>query len=641
MIGFIKKKIASAIDSRRYEWVWEKISDTYFGYYFRRVILKILGINEDAAIRDLVAKDSHVLKMTHPEYHKDRFNVLLVQVPLPANRKNKRILPLGLASLAAYLREKMPDINIGILDAQCQNMEMEEIIDKISEIPWDVVGITYWSVQSNFVSRLSKFLKNQRNETVIIHGGVHTTVKPEEALLSADYAVLNEGEETFFELIRALKEKGSVEGIKGIAYLRDGKFVFNGPRPLIEDMNRLPMPAYDLLPVEKYKMPLHVVGGERLPVMGSRGCPYKCSFCTSPSLWQGKVRWRSPKKVVDEIEWIIKKYAVSKFHFWDDNFTLNPNFVKELCKEILERKLKIQWVALDRAEHINKNKALLPLMREAGCIGIEIGLESANPDTFAHILKQQSIDDSREAIKNLKSAGIFPLYTYMVFNPGESIVGYYMQKEFLDMAQEGYKWHRFFHPFSYPVYVGQFATPYPGTEFWNNLDKESMILVDGPEDRFHHQINSVPYSLLKDIPIKNIPKLDEELYYIFLNAVKLNFWLMFPGNDERSILGQKLFKVWKFVFPFFEKCDGKKTLLSIGKELASELNMLFNDSMRLTVFASYIFAQVGAVRSSIYHRDYCIERKDIDVPISVKRDLISLLKPFGISKGNFVQKANG
>jgi len=637
MKNILKNKIAKLVDSRKYDWIWDKISNTYFGYYVRKILMSIMGINEDFAIRDIVAEgDEIILKMTHPDDYKSRFNLLLVQLPLPSNRRHKRILPMGLAYMAAFLREKLPDVNIGILDAQCQNMSFTQVLEKIKEIDWNVVGISYWSVQAKFASNLSRKIKESNKNTTIIHGGVHTTVLPDEALQTADFAVLSEGEETLTELISSLKEKKGFKEIKGIAYREGKKTIVNEIRPLIPNLDDIPLPAFDLLPVEKYKMPLHVVGGDRLPLMGSRGCPYACSFCTSPILWQKKVRWRSAKRVVDEIQLLEKKYNVRKFHFWDDNFTLNPRFVKELCSEIESRDLNVEWIALDRAEHINRNKDLLRIMKKAGCIGIELGLESANPDTFAHISKEQGIEDSRNAIVNLKANNIYPLYTCMVFNPGESIAGYYMQKEFLDKAQEDYPWHSFFHPFPYPVYIGQFATPYQRTEFFENIEKESLILLEDVEDRYHHQINSIPYSLLNDIPIRIVEELDEELYMLFLNAVKIGFWTYFPGNDSKKALGEKLDEVYKFILPFFNYCDGKMSVHQIGLKLADDLNLTFFKAMRMTAYATYIYAQVGAIRSALHYTDYEINRKHIQIPLAIRKDILSILKQKKILKNSFV-----
>lgn len=635
MIKFIKSKIAYLVDSRKYDWAWEAVNDTYFGYYLRKVLLKIMGVHEDAAIRDVVSKSrDFVLKMTRPDDVENAFNVLIIQIPLPFNRKNKRILPLGIASLAAYLRKNQPEINVGILDAQCQNMTRQDILEKISEQRWDIIGISYWSVQSEFSRKLTEDIKSRWTNTVVVHGGVHSTVVPEDSLRSADYVIMHEGEITFNELVEKIKRKENTDNIKGIAYKKGNGIKINPQRSLIEDLDTLPRAAYDLLPVERYKMPLHVTGGDRLPIMGSRGCPYNCSFCTSPNLWQGRVRFRSAVKLVDEIQWLMQEYGVTNFHFWDDNFTLNPRFVEGFCNEIKGRSLKVKWIALDRAEHINKNARLLPGMKESGCVGIEIGLESANPDTFAHISKDQKMEDSQIAINNLRKNGIYPLYTCMAFNPGESIVGYYMQKEFLDKAQEGYRWHRFFHPFPYPVYIGQFATPYPKTAFWDNLNDQSMILVETPEDRFHHQINSIPFSLLEDRPVRTVDKLDEDLYMIFLNAAKLNLWAMFPGNDKPSDLGKKLYETLRFVRAFFKECDGKKTVKEVGKLLKEKTGMDYFKSMRLTAFATYIYSQVGAIRSAVKYKDYDIRLKRVKVPLATKLDIISLMRPFSVKRSD-------
>jgi len=379
-------------------------------------------------------------------------------------------------------------------------------------------------------------------------------------------------------------------------------------------------------------MPLHVIGGERMPIIGSRGCPYECSFCASPLLWKRRVRFRSAENIVEEMKYVIKEYGIKLFHFWDDNFTINRKYVMDVCNAIIEENLCIQWVCLDRAEHITKNADLLPLMRKAGCIGVEIGLESANPDTFIHIHKNQAIEASKDAIKDLNAADIKPLYTCMVFNPGESIVGYYLQKEFLDLAQEGHEWFEHFHPFPYPLYIGQFATAYPGTRFHEEIKDLALPLLEDWEDRYHHQINSIPHSLLDDVPVRNIDKLSEYHYFIFLDAVRTGFWTTFPGNSSREELANKLYDVWRFLYPFFKQCDGRFTVRQIAILLADYLNFSLTKSLRMTAYAVYIFAQLGLIRSALYHTDLKIKEKTVKIPSARIREILSLLSLVNISR---------
>src|SRR3989338_6475585 len=164
-----------------------------------------------------------------------------------------------------------------------------------------------------------------------------------------------------------------------------------------------------------------------MPVIGSRGCPYNCSYCVSPLIWLREVRWRSPENVIEELKEIIKKFQIPQFHFWDDNFLLNREYVIGLCEGILKENLKIKWIGLTRASHVQKNKDLIDLLAKAGCIGLEVGIESANPETFLQIHKEENLAVIEEIAKLQKDNGMYPLFTYMAFNPGETINGYYLQ----------------------------------------------------------------------------------------------------------------------------------------------------------------------------------------------------------------------
>ncbi len=580
--------------------------------------------------------DPIVLKMQYPE-DTERFSVLLVQVPLPANERHKRIIPLGISYIASYLREKMPDVNVGILDAQGQSLNYWETVTKIVERKWDVVGISYWAVQAHFARNVSLAVKSRYPDTVVVHGGIHPTVAPHEALESADYVVLHEGEETFYELIKALRN-GTTDPstVRGTAYKKDGETIRTEPRGFISDLDSLPFPAWDLLPIERYKMPLHVVGGERLPIVGSRGCPYECSFCASPFMWKRRVRWRSPENVLAEMKEIIKRYGVCYFHFWDDNLTLKPDFIRRLCELIIEEQLDIKWIGLDRAEHLNRHPELLKLMKKAGCVGIEIGIESANPDTLLHIRKHQEVNENHIALINQREAGLYPLYTCMAFNPGESITGYYIQREFLDEAQEGYDWYEYFHPFPFPLYMGQFCTPYPGTRLYEEAPELGLVLIDEPEERYHHKINFVPNSLLEDVPARTINQLDAGHYYLYLLATWTAFYTEFNMRNTRDELAHRLYDSWRFLNAYFGRCEGRFTVRQLAVQLAEHLNFNFNKSVRLTAFTTYMLGQLGIVRSALYHTDLKIEPRCYEIPGDRKWQITDLLNDMGVTPKKMV-----
>jgi radical SAM superfamily enzyme YgiQ (UPF0313 family) len=587
--------------------------------------------------RKMEDKSPSLIKLQYNENMDKYFNILLIQLPFPANRRHKRIIPMGLAYLASSLIKKVEGVNVGVLDAQVYSLGYDEIMAEIISKKWELIGITYWTVQSQFAFNISKAIRTYNNNIIIVHGGVHPTLSPEEALEYADYCVLHEGEETFPELVDCIMNDKSIENVKGIAYKRNDKVVYTPPRPFIENIDDIPFPAWHLLPIEKYNMPLHITGGQRLPIIDSRGCPYNCSFCCSPLLWKRKVRWRSGKNIVSEMKEIIDKYGINQFHSWNDNFTLNKEFVEDLCNEIIREGLDIKWVCLDRAEHVNRHSYLLKLMKKAGCVGMEIGVESVNPDTFLYIHKDQAVGETKKAVQNLKEAGLYPLYTCMVFNPGETITGYYVQNQYLNTIQEGFEWFEYFHPFPFPLYIGQFSTPYPGTKFFEEADKQGLVLIEDNVDRYHHQINFIPNSLLDDVSVRVVEHLAEEDVLLFLRAVYTGFWADFPGKSMKRELSNRLYEVYRFIHPFFKKCNGELTVRQIAIQLSDYLNIRFTRSVRLTAYAVYIFAQMGLIRSALYHTEVEIEPKHVTMPAHMSHEILKLLELRGITKDMITQ----
>ncbi|HEY9072338.1 MAG TPA: radical SAM protein [Candidatus Ozemobacteraceae bacterium] len=555
--------------------------------------------------------------------------VLLVQIPLPANLRHKRIIPMNLAYLAGTLCDRFPGIEVGILDAQVHDLGLDGMLRAVSETKWDWVCVGSWTIQYELARTFLGAVKQARPETLTMLGGVHATILPDEAGSAADWLVIGEAEWTLHDMVKATLEGRAMDGIPGTARLVEGTLQKAPPRPLMGDLDELPFPAYELLPLPLYDNPLHVVGGERLPIFGSRGCPYACSFCNSPQIWHRKVRYRRPEKVVEEMTRNITAFGIRHFHFWDDNFTLNRRFVEEFCRLVIEKGLQIKWVALDRAEHLNKNKDLLPLMRQAGCVGIEIGVESANPDTFAFINKRQGFEEVRNAVKNQKDAGLAPLYTCMAFNPGETINGYYFQKLFLDQIQSELEWYPFFHPFSFPLYLGQFATPYPGTEFGRTAPEMGMIVRNVPEDRYHHQINFIPNSLLDDMPVLTGPVTPDD-YATFLIALTRGFWSWFPAKMRKGTMGEKLRPAHQILVTILPKWEGRITLRKSIQETSDETGLGLPVVARTAALLAYIFGQQGLIRSALHQVELEIRPNRVRVPGFMLRQMRRIVRSAGL-----------
>ncbi len=591
-------------------------------------LCRLSGLPPDQGFRNLLGERCpRELRFARP-YSPADFNLVLVQPPLPANRCHKRIVPLNLAYLAAFVLDRLEGVNVAILDCQLNDLDLFEALDLLRKYRLDLVGLGCWTVQAAFAARLAAAIRRELPGTRIVLGGVHATVLPEEALASADVVVMHEGEETLVELVQCLRagDPARLGAVAGIAFRTPaGTLQTNPRRPRIGNLDALPFPALHLLDIPAYDMPLHVVGGVRLPIIASRGCPYDCSFCASPLMWDRKVRYRSAANVVAEMEQIIRSHGISYFHFWDDNFTLGRKFVNEFCALVKERKLAIKWVCLDRAEHVVRNADLLGPMRDAGCVGIEIGMESANPDTFLFINKRQGLDAVEKAGRAIRESGIAPLYTCMAMNPGETINGYHFQKKALDRMQEGLPWFQFFHPLPFPLYIGQFATPYPGTGFAAQVGKEGVLLRDHPEDGFHHQINFVPRTLLDDVPRRNSASLPASVRRVVLYAFWRGLWIPFDRENSMPTLQAKLREVNRFVLWFWDRANGRRSLEQMAMQACQELNFPESKSLRYAAFLAYLLGQLGWIRSAVHNPGEVITPVSMRLPLGCELQVRQVL----------------
>lgn len=533
--------------------------------------------------------------------------VLLIHPPFPYNSNfRKRVLPLGLAYLASYLKNAYKDIYVRILDAHALDLSFTQVLDDIFQgEKWDIIGLSYWTFQAPFAYTLSKKIKLHQPSALLVHGGVHATTCFEEATAYADLVIMHEGEKTLAEVANFLKSGSEFDEINGIVYKRDGRIIKNAERAFIENLDEIPFPAWELLPMERYDYPLHVVGKRRLPIIASRGCPFNCTYCVSPSMWKHRVRWRSPQNVVMEMEKSIREFGIDQFHFWDDNFLLDPSCIEELCREIIKKRLKIRWVALTRTEHINKNYKILNLMKAAGCVGIEIGIESPNVTTLSELKKDQTLADIEKALDHQKQAGFYPLFTLMAFNPGETIVDYYFENAFINSKLYGGKIKR--------INIGQFATPYPGTPFFKNAATTGTLLSNDWKDYFHYEISYIPDSLLDDIPQKVRNSLRSEDY--LLNIYYSIFYRpsFFPKRENFLKKLKKMWRISLWLSFYYCMCSGDKSVREIVRALKQRFNMDSNEEFKFVAFTTILLSQLGMIKS--LKRDSGIEVMPQDITL--------------------------
>ena len=354
---------------------------------------------------------------------------------------------------------------------------------------YDIVGIT--TDTRRFRSALDIAGRARAQGCIVVMGGPHPGFADEEILLSgyADYVVRGEGEKTFPSLLDAISS-GRVCDVTGISYLENGCIVRTSSPPLIEDLDSLPFPARHLVDMEVYKSKGLKYGGKRpvAVISSSRGCPYNCSFCITPQMYGKRWRARSAAFVVAEMEEVYHKYGYRAFAFCDDNFTVSPQRVKDICGLVLEKGLDIWWWCLSSPNALLKNEDMVRLMAKAGVKTVYIGIESANPETLKEFNKGITQDVPYKAVELLRRNGIEAFGSYILGGLNDTVAATFKTIRFSRMLDTA---------------VAQFTilTPYPGTQLFEQIEPllrhKKWHLYDGVHLVFRHKnIPFIPMELL-------------------------------------------------------------------------------------------------------------------------------------------------
>lgn len=317
--------------------------------------------------------------------------------------------PLGLGYLSAVLEKN--GFSVEILDGQSDVYTLDSIRAWFELKKPDIVGVTCLSYDRYLAYKICALAKNTGAYTII--GGPHVTFTDMDVLKKFPYidtVVRGEGEQTILELMNCLERGERFENIQGISYRADGQVVRNSDRELIKNLDEIPFPAWHLFPIKKYMY--H-------PVIGSRGCPNNCIYCSSPAMWRRKVRFRSAINIVDEIEFVIKNYGKKIVHFKDDTLLVNKKWAIEICDEIIKRGLDIEWKCLGRVDNIDQE--LLQKLKRAGCKKIDYGIESGNENILENIKKRIDKGQAKTALKLTRDFGLNSTAYFMLGHPSETV----------------------------------------------------------------------------------------------------------------------------------------------------------------------------------------------------------------------------
>ncbi|MCL4460038.1 MAG: B12-binding domain-containing radical SAM protein [Chloroflexi bacterium] len=331
---------------------------------------------------------------------------------------------LGLGYVAASLRQA--GFAVEILDAYVKRLSCNALGPLLKQKNPDVVGVTF-TTETRFEGfETIRTAKRSLPGATIIAGGPHVTAAAEDTLLhipELDIIVRGEAEETIVELARTLQYGMRLETIHGISYRQDGQIRHNPNRPWIKDLDSLPFPARDLFDPKDHTYIFALPDGHKViatSLVTMRGCPYRCNFCFSSSMWGHAVRMRSPENILQEIDEIVDGFGIKGMWFYDDTFTIDRARTKELCQLIVAHHPDIRWYCQTRVNNVDKE--LLATMKEAGCCYISFGVESGCQRIIDQVVdKHIRLEQVRKAAAWCKELDIAANFTFIVSHPAETI----------------------------------------------------------------------------------------------------------------------------------------------------------------------------------------------------------------------------
>lgn len=401
--------------------------------------------------------------------------VLLVWVPFKSEEiygklaKSAPLLPpLELAYMASYLLFQKQEVVL--VDAQVLGLNFKDIEEIIRREKPDLVGTTtncpIFSCIYSVYSRALEFVrlvKSIDSNIKTFLSGYHPTISPQEVLSQEclDYIIRGEGEVSLSELCKAIDDRGNLAQICGIGFKRDKELVINEERPFIKDLDILPMPAYHLLPMEKYKFasdtPVPVKG---ISIRASRGCLFKCYFCPAPGFWKGVMSTHSPKYVISNMNHIFETYQVNRFQFHDDNFGINKEWILKFCNLLLNNKYKFSWECYSRFDLLQEE--VLQKMKQAGCRLISLGVESGSDEILKQV-KGFSTEKIDEGMKLLRKIKIKSRLFFMIGPPSKS------KKDIDDTIEYAIRLNP-------DVFHATVSVPYPGSKFYEDIKKNKLAV---------------------------------------------------------------------------------------------------------------------------------------------------------------------
>lgn len=369
---------------------------------------------------------------------------------------------MGLAYIGAVLEKE--GYSVRLIDMDYDDVTAEQIGKIVKNENIEIVGLTATTPVIKNALLVANVVKRFSPKTKIIIGGVHATVMSQQIVSDSaiDFVVRGEGELTVKELLEAIDARRDLKEVLGITYREKDEITQTPPRPLINNLDEIPLPARNLFKVEQYRYP-NMLYSPAAPIHTSRGCPADCTFCQAKNIYGHRVRFRSPSSIADEIESLIEKYSIRQIDVWDDNFAVDKQRVFQIRDEIKRRNIKIHFsfsagIRVDSA----CDERVLKAMREMGGYNIAFGIESGNQQILDKVQKRITLEQARQAVRLAKKVGFETWAFFMLGFPDDS---QQTMEQTISFAKE----------LDLDIAHFHILKPYPGSKIYDEMRQKGLI----------------------------------------------------------------------------------------------------------------------------------------------------------------------